>query len=152
AGVYDQSTGARRIYVNGVKLAERVDPPITVFNGSANIGIGVDLNSSTTASYSFHGLIDELALYSNALSDAGLQSIYNAGGAGKCTTPTPPSIFLQPANQTVVAEANVTFTVGASGTTPLSYQWKFDGTNLSGATTSALSLSNVQFSQAGIYS
>jgi hypothetical protein len=32
----------------------------------------------------FNGLIDEASYYSRALSNAEIQSIYNAGGAGKC--------------------------------------------------------------------
>jgi len=50
-----------------------------------------------------------------------------------------------------------TFTVVASGATTLSYQWKTNGVNLvngvifSGATSSTLTLANVQKSQAGTY-
>src|SRR5581483_1322597 len=36
------------------------------------------------------------------------------------------------------------FSVTASGTAPLSYQWKKNGTNISGATNSAFSITNVQ--------
>src|SRR5436305_5194677 len=43
------------------------------------------------------------------------------------------------------------FTVGASGTTPFSYQWQFSGTTLGGATASTLSVGNVQPSNAGNY-
>jgi hypothetical protein len=46
----------------------------------------------------------------------------------------PPSITMQPANQTVVAGQTATFTVAASGTAPLSYQWQKDGTAIAGAT------------------
>ena len=48
AAVYDQSTGTRRIYVNGVNVASRTDAPITVLNSIANAGIGAYLLSSTT--------------------------------------------------------------------------------------------------------
>jgi hypothetical protein len=63
----------------------------------------------------------------------------------------PPAITTQPANQTVSAGGAATFTVVAGGTTPLSYQWSFYGTNLSGATNTTLTLTNVQASQAGNY-
>jgi hypothetical protein len=39
-----------------------------------------------------------------------------------------------PAGLSVVTGATATFTVVASGTPPLSYQWQKDGTNISGAT------------------
>jgi hypothetical protein len=47
-----------------------------------------------------------------------------------------PSITTQPANQSVTAGQTATFTVVASGATPLGYQWQKNGTNLSGATSS----------------
>src|SRR6267143_5623872 len=48
--------------------------------------------------------------------------------------PVAPTITMQPANQAVTAGQTATFTVVASGTAPLSYQWKKNGANISGAT------------------
>ena len=48
-----------------------------------------------------------------------------------------PSITTQPSNQTVTAGQTATFTVVASGTAPLSYQWQKNGANISGATSSS---------------
>src|SRR5260221_498732 len=45
-----------------------------------------------------------------------------------------PTITTQPASQTVTAGQTATFTVTASGTAPLSYQWQKNGVNISGAT------------------
>jgi hypothetical protein len=45
-----------------------------------------------------------------------------------------PSITAQPANQTVVIGLAATFTVTASGTAPLTYQWQKGGAPISGAT------------------
>ncbi len=64
----------------------------------------------------------------------------------------PPGITTQPASQIVLAGANVPFNVGASGATPLSYQWRFNGGNISGATASSYTKSNVQAANAGSYS
>ena len=63
----------------------------------------------------------------------------------------PPSIATQPTNQTVTVGGTATFSVTASGTPPLSYQWNFNGTNIGGATNTTLTLTNVQASQAGNY-
>jgi hypothetical protein len=63
----------------------------------------------------------------------------------------PPGITAQPSNQTASAGSNVTFTVGATGSNPLGYQWRFNGTNLAGATNPSLSLTNVQAASAGAY-
>jgi len=51
--------------------------------------------------------------------------------------PVAPSITTQPANQTVTAGQTATFSVVASGTAPLSYQWQKNSTNISGATSSS---------------
>src|ERR1039457_3534043 len=64
----------------------------------------------------------------------------------------PPAITTQPVSQTLLAGANVTFTVGASGSAPLSYQWRFNGSNISGATASGYTKNNVQTASAGSYS
>jgi hypothetical protein len=45
-----------------------------------------------------------------------------------------PTITTQPANQTVTAGQMATFSVVATGTAPLSYQWRKNAANISGAT------------------
>src|SRR5205807_7103663 len=52
-------------------------------------------------------------------------------------TPTAPVITAQPGNQTVSAGQTATFTVAATGTPPLSYQWQKNGASVSGATSSS---------------
>jgi hypothetical protein len=47
---------------------------------------------------------------------------------------TPPTITTQPANATVKAGKTAKFTVIATGTMPLSYQWRKNGANIPGAT------------------
>jgi hypothetical protein len=60
------------------------------------------------------------------------------GGGGNSSPPPPPpvapSITSQPQNQTVTAPATATFSVTATGTAPLSYQWNENGTAINGAT------------------
>jgi Immunoglobulin domain len=63
-----------------------------------------------------------------------------------------PMIIAQPQSQTAVAGMDVSFTVTATGTAPLSYQWRKDGLELAGQTTSALALTNVIRAQSGLYS
>ena len=48
-----------------------------------------------------------------------------------------PHVTTQPANQTITAGQTATFTVTATGTAPLSYQWRQNGTAISGATSSS---------------
>lgn len=74
-----------------------------------------------------------------------------------CFASAGPSITTQPQSQSVVAGSNAAFTVGASGQTPLFYQWSLDGTNLTnnahinGATSTNLHISNVVNADAGNY-
>ena len=69
----------------------------------------------------------------------------------------PPWIVVQPGSLAVWPGSNVTISVVASGTAPLSYAWNFYGTNLAdggricGSGTSQLTLAGVQPSEAGNY-
>jgi uncharacterized delta-60 repeat protein/uncharacterized repeat protein (TIGR01451 family) len=45
----------------------------------------------------------------------------------------------------------VTFSVAATSDTALSYQWKFNGTNIAGATSPTLTINNPQTANAGVY-
>jgi hypothetical protein len=57
--------------------------------------------------------------------------------AATLTVNAPPSITTQPASTAVIAGRTATFSVGAAGTAPLTYQWKMNGTAISGATSSS---------------
>ena len=63
----------------------------------------------------------------------------------------PPIITLHPSNRTVAVGGSVAFSVAASGTPPLNYQWRLNGTNIAGATLPACALSPVQTTGAGDY-
>lgn len=52
-------------------------------------------------------------------------------------SPVGPSITTQPANQTVTAGQTATFSVVASGTAPLSYQWQKNNSNIANATSAS---------------
>ncbi len=63
-----------------------------------------------------------------------------------------PYIILQPQSQTAPVGADVTFTVYRAGNAPMSFQWRFNGTNLPGATSSTLALTNISAAHRGAYS
>jgi alpha-tubulin suppressor-like RCC1 family protein len=73
-------------------------------------------------------------------------------GAFELNMVCPVLITSQPTNETVAAGGAATFTVAASGSPPLSYQWLFGTNPVAGGTGSSLVLNNVQPSQAGSYS
>lgn len=63
-----------------------------------------------------------------------------------------PMITVQPTDKTVTAGQQVSFSVNASGTNPLNYQWRKNGVNITGATNSTFTINNVQSTHAGQYS
>lgn len=63
----------------------------------------------------------------------------------------PPFIAKQPQTQTATVGDTVTFSVDATGTPQLTYQWQFNGAPIAGATGSSLTLTNVQLANAGAY-
>jgi subtilase family serine protease len=60
-------------------------------------------------------------------------------------------IYQQPLSESLPVGSTAFFTAAAFGEEPLSYQWKLNGTNISGATGSSLSITNVQSPQTGTY-
>ena len=100
---------------------------------------GVAIGGATSASY---------VLNPTAAADSGATFdvvVSNAAGtvtsaAATLTVNVPPSITTSPANLTVTSPAAATFSVVASGTAPLSYQWRRNGVAIGGATSASYEL------------
>ena len=111
---------------------------------------GVDLNGATNAT---------LTLTNVALADAGqfVVLVRNPSGgvlsqdARLTVLPVAPNITTHPISRTVSDGTNVSFTVVATGTAPLSYRWARNGTVLSGGTNATLNLTNVGVGASGNY-
>lgn len=133
-------TGTTNIswYIDGSRIAS-VTNAFTPANGT-NISIGYFDAFGSVAATNF-----EFGLFSNLK----VESFTGAGIA--------PTITSQPAAQTATAGSTVTFRVGATSPTTLRYQWQRDGAklvnggNVSGATTSTLTLTSVSTSDAKFY-
>jgi hypothetical protein len=69
-----------------------------------------------------------------ALSLAGCSGLSSSVGG---TNPVAPFLTVQPVSVTVTVGQAATFNVSASGTAPISYQWRKNGANMSGATASS---------------
>jgi len=81
-------------------------------------------------------------------------SVFAAGFLASLTLTAadiPPSISSQPSSHAAHAGINVTFSVTASGTGPLRFQWRFNGADLDAKTNTTLALTNLQPAQAGDY-
>jgi hypothetical protein len=64
---------------------------------------------------------------------------------------TAPTITTQPSASAVSVGSAASFTVVASGTSPLTYDWKKDGTSISGATNATYSIASAATRDAGSY-
>jgi hypothetical protein len=141
-------------YIDGVQrpvIYREGGTTLNLYPSTRPLHIGAQVDPISGWDYYSKTLIDELSIYNRVLTGAEIQAIYSAGSLGKCSPGVAPSITAQPASQTVLAGASATFTASAVGTPPLSYRWRFNGTNVAGATGASLSLSNVQPAQAGSY-
>jgi hypothetical protein len=94
------------------------------------------------------GRVDEVSVYTRPLTAAQVTAHYNAG---IFVPNVPPFIINQPLTQSIVAGSNVSFSGSAGGTTPLSYQWLYNGAPISGATNTSVSLTNVYYNNSGNY-
>lgn len=102
---------------------------------------------------------NSLTLSSLKGTDAGDYSVVVSNAQGSVTSsvatlvvPTPPVITANPVGGKKVVGESFTFSVIATGTAPFTYQWKKDGTNISGATAANLALTSLKVEDAGSYS
>jgi hypothetical protein len=131
-GTYDGTNFA--LYVNGALMGSA--PHATYLANPGNpMGIGQRADGYGT----WDGNLDEVAIYTNALSLARIQAHYQVGTNSFRTPPVGASIRQDPASTTNYAGHTVQFTVLADGTPTLLYQWFKRGTLISGATASAYS-------------
>jgi hypothetical protein len=71
------------------------------------------------------------------------------GGGGGGSSPVAPTFTQQPASLSVVAGQPASFTVAASGTAPLTYQWQRNGVDIAGATSATYSLASAVIGDSG---
>jgi hypothetical protein len=65
--------------------------------------------------------------------------------------PSPPEIIAQPESQTICEGQGATFSVSATGTPPLQYQWRHNGADLAGATSPSYAIAAATTDDAGEY-
>ena len=134
----------------------------------ANIAFAVTVSGSGPFNYQWRfnntdlvgATTNPYALANAQLTNSGNYSVFITNAFGSVTssiaalliTNAPPVITSSPQPQTVLAGQSATFSVAATGTSPLAYQWLFSGTNLSGATTNPFVIANAQSGDVGNYS
>ncbi len=149
-GVCDEVNGHVYLYVDGaLNGSTTITPGTGILGLTVPLSIGSRIGDIAATDYTnqFAGSIDDVSFYNYALSATQIAAHYFAAGV-------PPVITqIQPFNEETNSGATATFTITATGTAPLSYQWYDNfGVAIPGATTATLALPNVQQSQEGLYS
>jgi len=112
----------------------------SAFTGGGSTGTGAVVYATTgetNANYLI-GFVDNGPTWNiQFLAEAGTNTIFRSVRFGPIADP--PSIVTAPQSQ-MITNQPVTFSVVAAGSAPLTYQWKFNSGNMSGATQSSLTL------------
>jgi Immunoglobulin domain len=97
---------------------------------------GTAIAGATSASYTTPAVTsaDNGAMFSVVVSNAAGSVTSSNAQIVVTASATAPSVTTQPASQSVAPGATATFSVTASGTAPLSYRWRRNGTAIAGAT------------------
>ena len=114
---------------------------------------GINISGATSSSYTtpVTSIADNGAVYTVAVGNSA--GVITSSDATFTVQPavTAPALTAQPSNQSVIAGQSATFSVAATGTAPLSYQWKKDGTHISGATSSSYTTPPISADTAALY-
>src|SRR5262249_19136858 len=111
-----------------------------------------DIAGATAPSFSIASLqLNDTGVYTVVVSNGAGSVVSNPATLTVTTTPVPPSIVTQPMSITVVAGAQVQFTVTADGSSPLGFQWRKDGAAIPGATSVPYPTASAGADDAGSY-
>lgn len=100
---------------------------------------GVAIAGANAATYTTPAttLADNSSSYTVVVSNAGGSATSDPAVLGVSAAPAAPAITAQPASATVNEGQSATFSVTASGSAPLAYQWLRNGAAISGATSAS---------------
>ena len=100
---------------------------------------GTPIGGATAASYTTpaESTADDGALFAVTVSNTAGSVLSRAAKLSVAPSLVAPAITAQPASQTITSGQTATFSVTASGTAPLTYQWQANGTTIPGATASS---------------
>lgn len=163
------TSGAVALAVTPFQAVSITQQPVsaTVLQGSAaTLSVGATGSGTLTYQWYFNGAAisgataRSYAISSAALTNAGNYYVVVRNSTSSVTSSTVAlavtafqrvAITSQPANQVVNTGTAVRMAVGATGTGPLTYQWYRNGSAISGATSSAYSITSASSTTAGSY-
>jgi hypothetical protein len=110
---------------------------------------GSNISGATSSTYTIPSVgVGDAANYNCVVTNACGSVTSNTASL---TVNVPPSITLQPADTTVTEGDNVTLTVAAEGTSPISYQWRKNEIDIVGAVSAAYTINNAEVEDSGSY-
>jgi len=123
----DVTSNGAKLYVDGT-LVGTATALAAISTGSTSIHIG--WHTIITGHHKFAGLIDEASIYNRALSAAEIQSLYNAGSAGKCKECTPPEVSIT-GSESVCPNTTHTYTANID-VANATFEWSVTGGTING--------------------
>lgn len=110
---------------------------------------GISIGGATDPDYTTPSVVltDDGSLFTCIVSNAEGSDTSNA--ALLTVIPVPPAVTSQPENDSVFIGESATFSVTASGSEPLSYQWEKNGVEIPGATSLSLTIDSASQSDNG---
>jgi pectate lyase len=118
-----------------------------------SLATGATLSTSETDSAATNFNFDGVALRPQTAATSSTNVVFNEVRVELLPAGTPPSINTQPLDQSIFVGQNATFSVLASGSAPLSYQWYYNNdTLITNATGASFTVTNAQLSDTGGYS
>jgi YVTN family beta-propeller protein len=150
---FDRVTNQVTSYIDGnaVNFSD-ISPSSTA---SLNAGFNTLVGGSGNGPYAGTADIDDLGVWNRVLTPTEVAAIYHGGLGGRPLTSAVPGQYPVITNAPMSANlsdgSTVTFSVGASGPGPFTYQWKLNGTNIPRGTNATLVLSSITAANAGVY-
>jgi beta-galactosidase len=142
-------------------------PQSQIANVGATVTFGVTANSGTPMTYQWrlnnvdvpNATNSTLVLTNVQQAHAGSYTVVIQNSAGQVVSASasltlrfPPTIVTPLSDAVVNVGSNVVFSVAVNGTTPFTFQWRFNGTIIPGVSGGTLGRNNIQYTNGGIYS
>ncbi|MGA3265424.1 MAG: LamG-like jellyroll fold domain-containing protein [Verrucomicrobiota bacterium] len=147
--VVTRTTNSAAVYVDGVQLASQTG--LTPYTKPQTTPMSIGANNADPSGFNWFtpAVFDTVHIYNRALSTNEVAELYAYESVPQTTNP--PSITGQPQSLVVNAHDMASFSVTASGSSPLYYQWTLNETNILDATDSTLTVTNVTQEDLGAY-
>ena len=114
---------------------------------------GTDISGANASTYTTPAtsMGDNAAVFTVAVSNTAGTATSTEARLTVTATAEAPTVTTQPAGQTVITGASASFSVSATGTSPLTYQWKKDGIAIPGATSSTYTIAATSLTDSAVF-